>query len=210
MTTNAPSTSRFRRAFKGASVAALLILLAPQQLWAQDGATAVPAPGLPVATLDRDALFLRSKFGVRVQQALEEDRSTLEAENRRIEAELIAEEQALTVERPDLSPAEFAKKADAFDVKVQRIRQEQDQKGLDLQRQLERERQTFLVAIIPVLNDLLAQQGTAVLLDRNAVIFAVQAVDITEHAIALIDDRIGDGASHEPADPAAPDPTAAQ
>ena len=29
MTTNAPSTSRFRRAFKGASVAALLILLIP-------------------------------------------------------------------------------------------------------------------------------------------------------------------------------------
>lgn len=198
MTTNAPSTSRFRRASRQALTAALVLLAVPPA-FSQTADTVVQ--GLPVATLDRDALFLRSKFGQRVQQALEEARVTLEAENRRIESELIAEELDLTSERASLTPKEFTVKANAFDQKVQRIRQEQDQKAVNLQRRLDLERQSFLSAIVPVLNELLSRQGTAVLLDRNAVIFALQSVDITEHAIALIDERIGDGSSADAAEP---------
>ena len=51
------------------------------------------------------------------------------AENRRIEAELTAEERTLTEIRDDLSPVQFRARAAAFDEKVQRLRREQDEKA---------------------------------------------------------------------------------
>ena len=100
---------------------AVALMLAGQAL-AQD----VPAPLL---TLDQDRFFLQSDFG---KAAIERERTAtaaLEQENKRIEADLIAEEQALTEERKTLAPKDFAAKAEAFDQKVERIRDEQDTKS---------------------------------------------------------------------------------
>ncbi|MEV8465585.1 OmpH family outer membrane protein [Fluviibacterium sp. DFM31] len=175
-----------------------LALTAAFPVAAQQAAVAdVPAASLPVATLDQDAIFLRSRFGIRVQQELGAERAALEAENRRIESELIAEELALTEERSLLDAATFARKADAFDARVQQIRQEQDRKALELQRKFELERQRFLSLIGPALIEVLRAAGASVLLDRDAVIFAVEGVDITERAIATIDELVGSGALAE-------------
>jgi Skp family chaperone for outer membrane proteins len=148
---------------------------------------------LAVATLDQEALFLNSAFGRRVTRELERDRDALTAENRAIEAELIAEERALIDRRAALPPAEFAPLAEAFDARVERIRTEQDRKGRALQVQFEEARQRFLSEIGPVLTDLLRDRGAQVLLDRAAVLISVEGVDITAAAIAAIDARLGDG-----------------
>ncbi|MGS4947698.1 OmpH family outer membrane protein [Meridianimarinicoccus sp. RP-17] len=150
---------------------------------------------LAVATLDQEALFLNSAFGRRVTRELERDRDALTAENREIEADLIAEERALIDRRAELPPAEFAPLAEAFDTKVERIRTEQDRKGRALQVQFEEARQRFLSEIGPVLTDLLRERGAQVLLDRGAVLISVEGVDITAAAIAAIDARLGDGTS---------------
>lgn len=167
-------------------------------LWAALWAPAPPGgaqegAALAVATLDQDALFLRSQFGQRIQADLQRARDALAAENRRIEADLIAEEEALTERRGTLPPEEFAGLARTFDEKVQRIREEQDLKARQLQQRLERNRQRFFSEIAPLLNDLLVSRGTQVLLDANAVLLAVEGIDITEEAIAAIDAAIGAG-----------------
>jgi hypothetical protein len=117
---------------------AVALMLAGQAL-AQD----VPAPLL---TLDQDRFFLQSDFG---KAAIERERTAtaaLEQENKRIEADLIAEEQALTEERKTLPPKEFAAKAEAFDQKVERIRAEQDAKSRQLTEARRRDRKAFLQA----------------------------------------------------------------
>jgi Skp family chaperone for outer membrane proteins len=169
-----------------------------------------PAP-LSVATLNQDALFLQSAFGQRLQHELEAERDAIAAENRKIEAELVAEEKTLTEQRKTLSPAEFSPRAQAFDDKVEALRKEQDAKARALQQKLDRERQRFLKVVGPVLADLLRSRGAQVLLDSNAVLIAVEGVDITPAAIAAIDARIGDGSDLDPGDtsddaaPSAPD-----
>jgi len=196
MTTSAISTSASRpgsRPGSGLRAAAVALAMGVPLALAGAPALAQGRPPLAVATLDQEALFLDSAFGRRVTRELERDRDALAAENRAIEAELIAEERALIARRAELPPAEFAPLAEAFDTKVERIRREQDRKGRALQVQFEQARQRFLSEIGPVLMELLRARGAQVLLDRAAVLIAVEGVDITAAAIAAIDARLGDG-----------------
>ena len=204
MTKRRTSTSPSRRASDAARAAVLalgLVLAAGPGLAQESGSP------LPVATLDQEALFLKSAFGQRLQRDLETQRDALTAENRRIESELIAEEQALTEQRKTLAPAEFGPLAQAFDQKVESIRSEQDAKARSLQQRLDRERQLFLSQVGPVLAEILRSRGALVLIDSAAVLIAAAGVDITEQAIAAIDARLGDGSGLDRSTaPAAPAP----
>lgn len=203
MTTSARSISASPRGSR--RVAAIVaLMLAAVGVAAQDTDGSGAPLALRVVTLDQEALFLRSAFGQRVQRDLEADRAALAAENRRIEADLIAEERELTVRRGEMSAADFAPLAAAFDEKVQRIRREQDLKARGLQEHLERERQRFLQEVTPVLRDVLRDREAAVVLDSDAVLFAVPGLDITEDAIDAIDAAIGSGAEDRPGGPPMP------
>lgn len=206
MTMSGRSISGSQRGSNGLNAwfGAVLVLLsafAPQMASAQ----AEGGARLSIATLDQEALFLQSDFGQRVTRDLESDRDALAAENRSIEAELIAEERALIDQRAALPAADFAVLADAFDRKVQGIREEQDRKGRALQIQLDDHRTRFLTEIGPVLTDLLRARGAQVLLDRGAVLIAVDGVDITSAAIDEINARLGDGTGPSPSLPATDD-----
>ncbi|NNF72087.1 MAG: OmpH family outer membrane protein [Rhodobacteraceae bacterium] len=149
----------------------------------------------PVVTIDPERLFSETAYGQRVLDAVEARSAELVRENRRIEAELIAEERSLTDQRPTLPIEEFRALADAFDEKVQRIRAEQDAKTREVQTLREAEQQRFFTEIAPVLSILLHQRGADVVIDRRSVFLSSGRVDITDDAIAIIDARLGDGAS---------------
>lgn len=151
----------------------------------------VPAGG--VVTLDQDVLFERSAFGRRVASWLEAETAELAAENRALEASLAAEERALTDRRPELDPAEFRDKADAFDAMVVETRARQDRKAVEISRRLDAERARFFEAALPVLLELMAETGARIVLDSRLVLLSLDASDITEPAIRRIDDRIGAG-----------------
>ncbi len=147
----------------------------------------------PVLTIDQEALFERSAFGRRAQAEFETASSALAAENRRIEAELEAEERQLTEERPGMDPAAFRELAASFDARVVEIRRTQDQKARDLGRLPEEARQEFFRAAIPTLTELVRERGAVAILDSRAVILSAEAIDITEDAIRRIDAELGDG-----------------
>lgn len=159
---------------------------------------------MPFATLDQEALFGQSLFGKRVQADLARDSDTLSAENRRIEAELTAEELELTERRPGLPSTDFSVLAKTFDDKVKNIRSEQDRKAQSLQKHLEIERQNFLGQVGPVLTDLMRRLGVLALLDRNAILLAVDEIDITDEAIAAVDAKVGAGQTVDQTVPPAP------
>jgi Skp family chaperone for outer membrane proteins len=150
--------------------------------------------------LDQERFFVDSRFG---KAALERERAAifaLEAENARIEQELIAEEQSLTEQRKTLPADEFAALAQAFDIKVEGIRAAQDAKARDLTQQREAERQRFLQVAVPVLGTLMEEKGAVMVLDKSAIILSLTEIDITDEAIARVD-QAAPGADLPPASP---------
>lgn len=175
-----------RRSLAGMAVLAMLAW----PLAAQEASTAPQEPRVPpgtILTLDQDRLFIESAFGKASLAREAEAARALEAENSRIEAELIAEEQDLTTRRATLPAAEFAALATEFDEKVVRIRAEQDAKVNDLARSREEDRRAFLRAAVPVLGELMAEKGAAAVLDKSLVIISLTALDVTDEAILRVD-----------------------
>lgn len=180
----------------------------------QGGQSASPAPAKPdqapaagsagaadvaipsaVLTIDPDRLFSASEYGKRVQQELEGEARALAAENHRIEAELSAEELDLTQKRPTLAPDEFRKLADAFDAKVKGIRKAQDEKNKAIADRREAEREQFLQLVLPILGGLMRENGAVAILNQQAIFLSFRGIDITDRAVARIDEKIGDGAA---------------
>lgn len=157
------------------------------------GAPVVGVPTSAVVVLDRDVLFARSLFGQRVAADIEAASATLAAENRRIEADLEAEERDLTTRRDAMELAAFRQLAIEFDGRVTEIRQTQEAKARAISQQTDRAQQTFLEKVNPVLVQLARETGALVILDRRMVIASADQVDITELALTRIDAALGDG-----------------
>ena len=191
-----------RRAVLRAAMAGLALAAAPLPAQVPGGRLDPGVVRSPVLVLDFERLYAASAFGRRVAQDIETRGEALAAENRRIEAELTAEERDLTDRRAALPPDDFRALATAFDEKVQRLRDEQDAKTRALGQAGETARRQFFAAAQPVLQGLMAEAGAAVILERRAVLVAADAVDVTDAAVARVDDAIGDGAALPEADPA--------
>ncbi len=201
-------------AARGLIALALLAFPATGQEAAQETAqeTARP-PASPILVLDQERMLNDTAVADRIAAEVDRRASALAAENRTIEAELSAEELALTERRKTLPVDEFRALADAFDAKVQRIRSEQDAKERALQQMREQERQGFLRRVTPILADIVRERGALVMLDRRTVLLSADSIDITDEAIARIDAALaaapaGDGilAPVPPATRPDPDP----
>ena len=55
------------------------------------------------------------------------------------------------------------------------------------------ERAEFFQAVLPVLQQLLQDEGAQAMFDRRSVLISLSGVDITDRAIAQIDAILGDG-----------------
>lgn len=189
------SSGTFKRLGKVLSLGVLLAFAAAIGS-AQEGASNPAKPAILV--VDRERLFTSSAFG-RASIAREEEAAlALEAENNRIQNELVAEEQDLTILRKTLSAEDFAKRAEAFDEKVERIRAEQDAKARGLTKAREEDGKAFFVAVAPVLERLFNESGAVALLDKSVVILSLNLIDVTDEAIAQVDKVLGPAATSGP------------
>ncbi len=178
-------------------------------------ATPTPVPTLrsPFLVVDQEALFANSAYGQRVTADIETESRLLAEENRRLEAELSAEERDLTERRPTLDPEEFRQLADDFDARVTQIRTEQDAKARALTERGDMERRRFLSAAVPILGQIMRDVGAGAIFDQRSVFLSDDRLDITDRAIEAINTTIGDGTGQlltapEPLDPATADPVA--
>lgn len=178
----------FRRAFAAVTLVAALATAAPS-VTAQE----VPLAQFQVIVLDRERLYADSLFGQRIRTDLEAAGQALATENRRIEAQLVAEEQGLTDRRSEMDPAAFRLAAEEFDTRVEAIREAQARKGRALSEQTDRASSLFFDMAGPVLADVARQLGALVILDRRVVLAAADQVDITQRALRAIDAQIGEG-----------------
>ena len=148
----------------------------------------------PVLTLDWERLYAGSLWGRRVNAEIAAASRMLQTENTRIADDLVTEERDLTERRPTMSLADFNAAAEAFDQRATGIREAQRAKAQALSRQLEEERQAFIAAAMPLLDDMLATRGAVVVLDARVIIRGLAQADITAELGARVDAEIGDGA----------------
>ncbi len=184
-------------------IAVLLgVLGAAQPVSAQTPTTAAPATAaparsqtaaVPVLTLDFERLFEASRWGKRIAADLASASAVLNDENNRIADDLIAEEKALTERRASLAPEQFRTEADAFDERATAIRNAQKAKAQSLSQGFDAARQAFFDAVAPLIDEVLALRGAAVVLDQRVVIRGLAQADITEELVQRADARLGDG-----------------
>lgn len=168
-------------------LAAVLFLTAAPALPAQEGPAISQSP---VVTLDQQRLFEGSDYGRAILDRLEARGEALARENRRIEAELTAEEKELTEARPEMAPEDFREKARAFDEKVSRIRDEQDAAARALVRRRDEAQSEFFQRALPILAELLREIDARVVIESRAVVLSDQRVDITDTAIRRVNERL--------------------
>lgn len=171
-----------------------LLYIAPMAQAQQDGGLSnVGVVQSLILTVAPEALYTQSDFGQRIAREIEAESIDIAAENRQIEAELTAEERALTVLRDSLAPAEFRARAEAFDEKVQRLRREQDDKARAVGTRNDEARRALLSAAQPILLQLMVESGAVAILDRRVVLLSADSVDITEQAILRVNSEFGEG-----------------
>ncbi len=141
----------------------------------------------PYAVLDEDRFLRESQLGRQVLAEIRSAEERLEEENSRISDQLAEEERALTEARATMSPEEFRAEAEAFDARVERIRAERRERSEELARFSEAEAQRFSDTAFPVLVELMTDEGIIAILKPEAVIIALDFVDITSRAIARLD-----------------------
>lgn len=171
---------------------ALVLALYGAGVRAQDISAQPPQAPAQVLLIDQDRLFSGSVFGQAVGGVIDRVGRDLSAQNREIEDVLTQEEQRLTELRSSLSIEDFRLRAAEFDARVVEIRSEQDAKNRALGAYAEAARQRFLEIMGPILIDLVQRSAAEVLMDRRAVIFARDDIDITDEAIAAIDAALAD------------------
>ena len=74
-----------------------------------------------------------------------------------------------------------------------RLRNAQKAKAQALSRRFEEDRQAFLEAVTPMLDDILTKRGAVVVLDRRVIIRGLAEADVTDDLARLVDERVGDG-----------------
>lgn len=159
---------------------------------------------IPIATLDQERFFNETRFGKSVLATFQTDSDALIAENRKIEADLEAEERDLTARRATTDAAAFQLLAEAFDRKVEDIRAARDATSQVLAKRLDEDRVRFFDAARPVLVALMAERGVVAIIDKRAVLLGFDAIDLTDAAIRRLDETLGDGAAQPSPSPATP------
>ena len=144
-------------------------------------------------TVDMSQLLRSSDFGKNIIANNNAARQNLQNENNDLEEKLLIEEKELSELRKILSIDEFRPKALEFDKKVTIIRKGQREKEENLNKKARREETDFFKKIYPILYELLIERGGLVLVDQRNAILWDNSVDLTDDAIALINQALASG-----------------
>lgn len=207
-----PQSSKGRTTGIARWISAVLLIVATSQISSAQDDSVATAPATSETTvagseravtqgatlssfviLDPDRLFAESSYGLRVQDELNELARAIQAENGQLTRDLEAEELDLLAKRDTLTPEEFRDIADAFDEKVQSIRDAQDRKGKELTARANEGRQSFNEASLPVLRTILTERNALGILDSRVVFLPADSIDITNEAILRVDQVLKDG-----------------
>jgi Skp family chaperone for outer membrane proteins len=92
-----------------------------------------------------------------------------------------------------LSPSAFKEMALAFDQKSTRLRQEQEDKRVELKLAGDEAQSDVLQQFGPIFVQIMQERNATILLEKKQVVLVIASADITKEAIRRIDQELGDG-----------------
>lgn len=139
-----------------------------------------------ILTIDSSRLFPETLLGQSIIAALNEERRVFAAEGQALADALRVEELELTDKRATLSREEFSRLAEDFDARVNATRAERDAAEAALNARADAQERAFLGRVRPILGQLMAEAGAAVMIEAETVFLRNEVIDITEIAISRI------------------------
>ena len=146
-----------------------------------------------VWTIDISRIARDTLFGQRVIEDFENAQNELVEANTTIQNDLEAEEQSLVELRKNLAPVEFRKLAVEFDEKANSIRKERAELENALFQARDESISELLRLSVPYLQEIMLSYQASIIVDRRNIVLSNPMIDITEQAIQLINDNLGDG-----------------
>ena len=146
-----------------------------------------------VLTIDISRIARDTLFGQRVIEDFENSQNELVEANTSIQNDLEAEEQSLVELRKNLAPVEFRKLAVEFDEKANSIRKERAELENALFQARDESISELLKLSVPYLQEIMLSYQASIIVDRRNIVLSNPMTDITEQAIQLINDNLGDG-----------------
>ena len=146
-----------------------------------------------VLTIDISRIARETKYGLRIFKEFENAQSELIESNTIIQNNLEAEEQSLVELRKTLAADEFRKLAVEFDERANAIRKERAALENKLFEIRDDNINKLLQLSVPFLQENMLSYKASVIIDRRNIVLSKPMIDITEKAIKLINDKLGDG-----------------
>ena len=146
-----------------------------------------------VLTIDISRIARETQYGQRILKEFENAQSELIESNTIIQTNLEAEVQSLVELRKTLVADEFRKLAVEFDERANAIRKERAALENTLFELRDENINKLLQLSVPFLQEIMLSYKASVIIDRRNIVLSNPMVDITEKAIELINDKLGDG-----------------
>ena len=146
-----------------------------------------------VLTIDISRVARETQYGRRVFKDFENAQSELIENNTIIQNNLEAEEQSLVELRKTLAADEFRKLAVEFDERANSIRKERTELENTLFESRDENISELLKLSVPFLQEIMLSYKATVIVDRRNIVLSNPMIDITEKAIEVINDNLGDG-----------------
>lgn len=146
----------------------------------------------PVYVISRSRLLAESKPTQILRKAEADMTAALQAEIDRIKAELAKEEAELTRRRAEIPADEMAQLATDFDRRVRGVRLQAQEKAKVVQSRFQEARAKLVRGLPPILEQLRLEVGAVAILDADQTLAIDPDHDLTDRAIALLDQRMPD------------------
>jgi outer membrane protein len=147
-------------------------------------------PPAKIVVLDRAGIMQFSKAGQdiakQVQAYAAQAKADLQARGRALEEEERGLQQQVAIMAPDLK----AKKIAAFQAKQQALQGEVGRKDEQMRYAVAQARQQMEAKLGPILQQLVKERGANMVIDRQALVFAPPAFDITVDAINRLNQQL--------------------
>lgn len=153
-------------------------------------AAAQEVPSARIAIIDYQRLLQESSAAQDIREQLDERRQVYQDEITQQEQELRAADQELARQRAILSPEAFAQKRREFEARVAEVQRQVQARKRELDQAYDtglKEVQRELVGIIADLSD---ARDFNLVLSRQQIVFADNALNISDEVLALLNQRL--------------------
>jgi outer membrane protein len=175
--------------------ASSLLLLAPASVAIAQAATAAPpiaqGPVIPgVCVLAVNQAIAGSAVGRYASQRMQQIVAQVKAELQPEDAAITTEGKSLEAARTTLDQATFQSRANALQVRVQAFRQKADLRQREVQATEQKSVNRIAQELDPIARQLYQSHHCSVLFDRQAVMMANPAMDLTTEAVTALNAKI--------------------